>query len=162
MKKLNQYIQEKFILNKNTKPIYKYFPKDKTELRKILEERLREDKNADLNDIDVSKITDMGFNGYNSEHGGLFEGLDPHNIDISKWDVSKVTSMNWMFIECKNFNSDVSHWDVSKCTNMGLMFCKCEKFDSDLSKWNVSKVTNMHEMLYGCDSLKNKPSWYKE
>ena len=59
MKKLNQYIQEKFILNKNTKPKYQYFLKTKGELRSILEERLAKDKNANLNDINVSEITDM-------------------------------------------------------------------------------------------------------
>ena len=59
MKKLNQYIQEKFELNKNTKVIYKYFPITKEELRKILEERLKKDKNANLNDIDVSRLDDL-------------------------------------------------------------------------------------------------------
>ena len=67
----------------------------------------------------------------------LFKYLDPHNIDISEWDVSNVEDMNGMFYECKNFNCDLSDWDVSNVIDM---------------KW----------MLGGCDSLKNKPSWYKE
>ena len=42
------------------------------------------------------------------------------------------------------------------------MFYGCKKFNSDLSKWNVSKVKDMEYMFLGCDSLKNKPSWYKQ
>ena len=179
MKKLNQYIQEKFILNKNTKPIYNYYPKTREELIEILEERLKEDKNANLNDIDVSKVTDMN---------NLFVGLDPHNIDISKWkvsmditnmsdmfngcenfnsnlskwDVSTVDDMNGMFSDCKRFNSDLSKWDVSNVEDMGYMFNGCENFNSDLSNWNVSEVKDMTYMFNECNSLKNKPSWYKE
>ena len=40
------------------------------------------------------------------------------NIDISKWNVSNVTSMNSMFYKCKEFSSDLSKWDVSNVTNM--------------------------------------------
>ena len=118
MKTINQYIQEKFIISKNTKLItYKYFPKTKEELREILEKRLLEDKNADLNDIDVSKITDMS---------DLFFRLDPHNIDISEWDVSKVENMSYMFFGCRNFNSNLSKWKVSKWKDTSYMFFGCK------------------------------------
>ena len=40
----------------------------------------------------------------------LFYKLDPHNIDISEWDVSNATSLAQMFYECKNFNCDLSQW----------------------------------------------------
>ena len=117
MKTINQYIQEKFIINKNTKSGYKYFPKTKEELKEILEKRLLEDKNTNLNDINVSGITDMG---------ELFMYLDPHNIDISEWDVSKVENMSYMFFGCRNFNSDLSNWKVSKVKNMNNMFFNCK------------------------------------
>ena len=90
MKNLNNYIIERLHITKKTS-IYNYFPKTKEELRKILEERLTKDKNADLNDIDVSQITNMF---------ELFYKLDPHNIDISNWDVSNVTNMSYMFLNC--------------------------------------------------------------
>ena len=66
-----------------------------------------------------------------------------------------------MFDGCKNFNSDLSNWNVSGVEDMGFMFDDCENFNCDLSKWDVSKVTNMEDMFDGCNSLKNKPSWYK-
>ena len=96
MKNLKDIILERLHITKKTS-IYNYFPKTKEELVKILEERLAKDKNADLNDIDVSKITDMSY---------MLYGLNPHNIDISNWDVSNVTDMHQMFYGCYEFNSD--------------------------------------------------------
>ena len=157
MKNLDAYITEKILINKNTN-IYSCHPKNKAELREILVERLKEDKNANLNDIDVSGITDMGT--YNTIF--LFEDLDPHNIDISKWNVSNVTNTDGMFFKCQNFNCDLSQWDVSNVTHMANMFYGCQNFNCDLSQWDVSNVTNMFYMFHGCKSLKNIPSWYKE
>ena len=154
MKDIKQYIQEGFKLGKNkvSKITYNYFPKNKMELKEILKERLAKDKDADLNDIDVSNITDMVY---------LFEHLDPYNIDISEWNVSKVEDAHGMFWVCEHFNCDLSNWDVSNIKDMYGMFYKCEHFNSDLSKWDVSKVKDMGFMFYDCKSMKNKPSWYK-
>jgi len=155
MKTLNYYIFEKLIINKDTKvKMYNYHPKDKNELSSLIKELLKErGKNADLNDIDTSKITDMSH---------LFEKLNPHKIDISEWNVSNVRDMRFMFYYCKNFNSDLSEWDISKVKNMTFMFDGCKKFDFDLSKWNVNNSVEKEYMFDNCDSLKNKPSWYNE
>ena len=152
MKELNQYILEKLKINKDSNK-YHYHPKNRDELHSLIEKLLEERGNdANLNDIDVSDITDMS---------GLFEDLDPYNIDISKWDVSNVENMEYMFFGCENFNSDLSNWNVSKVKNMQYMFFGCENFNSDLSNWDVSNVKYMGHMFYECNSLKNKPSWYK-
>ena len=116
MKNLNNYILEKLNI-KDIKHQYNYFPKTKDELRKILDERLKDDKNANLNDINVSEITNMSC---------LFSDLDPHNIDISEWDVSNVIDMFKMFYGCNNFNSDLNKWDVSKVQTMAYMFSGCD------------------------------------
>ena len=96
MKSLSHYIQEKLIIKKNK---YKYFPQTKKELQDIILQRIKDEGNkVDLNDIDVSKITDMS---------NLFEYSD-FNVDISKFDVSNVTNMNDMFNGCIIFNKDIS------------------------------------------------------
>ena len=113
MKSLKNYIQEKLVIKKNK---YKYFPKTKEKLKAIIKKRIKAEGNeADLNDIDVSNITDM------SE---LFEGTG-FNGNISRWDVSNVTNMTYMFYGCKSFNQDISNWDVSKVTDMEYMFDYC-------------------------------------
>ena len=148
MKKLNTYIQEKLVVVHKS---YSCTPKTTMEIQDILEERLEQDPDADLNDIDVSNITDMS---------NLFWGLDPHNIDISEWDVSNVETMKNMFLNCENFNSDLSLWDVSNVQDMSDIFNGCRKFNSDLSGWDVSNVEDMRYMFDGCDSMKKLPEWY--
>ena len=92
MKSLARYIQEKLVIKKNKGVEYKYFPQTKKELKDIILQRIKTEGNeVDLNDIDVSKITDMS---------ALFEGTD-FNGDISKWDVSNVINMRYMFAECE-------------------------------------------------------------
>ena len=151
MKPLTQYIQEKLVIKKNKTPNYKYFPETKEELKDIIKQRIKDEGNeVDLNDIDVSKITDM------SE---LFRNLD-FNGDISNWDVSNVTNMRAMFARCVNFNQDISGWDVSKVKDMFATFYNCSKFNQDISKWDVSNVEIYSSMFSGCPiNEKHKPKF---
>ena len=149
MKPLTYYIQEKLIIKKSNN--YKYFPETKKELKDIIIKRIKAKGNeVDLNDIDVSKITDMS---------DLFGGTD-FNGDISGWDVSNVTDMSRMFYRCEAFNQDISSWDVSNVINMDSMFWECKAFNKDISRWDVSKVENMNNIFKGClIEEKNKPSF---
>ena len=141
MKKIDTYITEKLKLNRDSDG-YEYHPNNKDELSSIIEKLLEErGPDADLNDIDVSKITDMK---------GLFADLDLINVDVSEWNVSNVTNMERMFYGCKKFNGDLSEWDVSNVENMESMFAECNKFNSDVSKWDVSKCKNMFAMFFAC------------
>jgi len=55
----------------NEKNIYKFFPKDKNELKKIIEQQIKKyGNNVNLNNIDVSNITDMYMLFYSSEFNG--------------------------------------------------------------------------------------------
>ena len=138
MKSLKSYIQEKLTIKKSK---YNYQPETKEELQDIIKKRIeQEGPEVDLNDIDVSKITDMSY---------LFEETD-FNGNISEWDVSNVISMYAMFWECEEFNQDISSWDVSNVTDMSYMFWECKAFNQDISGWDVSNVTNMNAMFYGC------------
>ena len=166
MKSLKSYIQEKLIIKKSNKQSnnnYKYFPKTKEELKDIIKKRIKQEGNeVDLNDIDVSEITDMSelfretnFKGDISnwnvsnvtDMSRMFWGCKEFNQDISVWNVSNVTDMSNMFDWCEDFNQDISGWDVSNVTDMSYMFGGCENFNQDLSSWNVSNVKEMESMF---------------
>jgi surface protein len=153
MKQINTYINEKLRLTSK----YSCHPKDKYELTQIIIERIVNDGlECDLNDIDVSKITDMG---------GLFDAnsnkaFKKFNGDISLWNVSNVENMRDMFFGCIKFNGDISLWDVSNVKDMYGMFCECGRFNCDLSSWNVSNVENMNYMFEYCKRFKcDLSSW---
>ena len=49
-------------------------------------------------------------------------------FDVSKWDVSNVENMIWLFFKCKKFDCDLSNWDVSNVNKTSYMFYDCESF----------------------------------
>jgi surface protein len=61
------------------------------------------------------------------------------NQDIVNWDVSKVTTMVWMFWDAKAFNQDIGNWDISSLTNAIHMFkdtsMTLNNMDSTLRGW---------------------------
>lgn len=127
----------------------KYFPQTKFELKNIIEERIeKEGYECDLNDIDISKITDMSRLFTSSEARCKFNG------DISKWDVSHVANMEGMFLR-SDFNGDISMWNVSNVDSMSYMFFG-SKFDGDLSGWKV-KNDVMHANMFDSSPLYSKP-----
>ena len=92
MKSLNEYITEKLKVSKNQNQ-YNYYPQTKKELYDLIIKRIKEEgNNVNLNDIDISNITDMS---------NLFYDYEDFNGDISGWDVSNVTNMCEMFNGCK-------------------------------------------------------------
>ena len=59
-----------------------------------------------------------------------------------------------MFYGCRNLISlDLSNFNTSSVTNMEYMFYNCKNLISlDLSNFNTSSVTSMRDMFYGCNS----------
>ena len=86
---------------------------NKEELKSFINQRIRIERNpnCNLNDIDVSRVTDMSELFMNSAFNG----------DISQWNVSNVRDMERMFSH-SIFKGDLSKWDVSNVRNMSGMF----------------------------------------
>ena len=154
MKNLKDIIQERLHINKDIKShYYNYHPKTRDELKELVDKLIKErGKEANLNDIDTSEITDMSALFYYSSFNG----------DISGWDVSNVKIMYSMFehSEFTGKNGDISNWDVSNVKDMRYMFTD-SKFNGDISKWNVSNVQYMDYMFDDSPLEKNTPKWYK-
>ena len=92
MRSLNEYITVDESRQDNLRPT------SKKELKELINQRIEEQgPRCDLNDIDVSRITDMSY---------LFDDTN-FNGDISKWNVSNVKNMSYMF-SYSDFDGDIS------------------------------------------------------
>jgi surface protein len=78
----------------------------------------------------------------------MFDNAYGLQASINHWDVSNVTDMSYVFAGANNFNQPLDQWDVSKVTSMKSMFLLASKFNQDISGWNVSNVTNMRQLFY--------------
>ena len=104
-----------------------------------------------LSTVDISNVTSFGSDGY-----GLFEECKRLKfLDLSVWDVSKITQMYKMCYNCKSLESiDLSGWNTSKVTNMRSMFYGCNSLTSlDVSHFDTSNVKYMDNMFNGCSGL---------
>lgn len=155
-------------------PDYKYFPKNLQELRNAIRKHNIETPDLDLNDIDVSQVTDFG---------ELFAHFENETIDISGWDMSNAENLGGMFVVCKNLKYvNINGIDTSNVRNMnrmfatcknlkkidgienlnvdnleacGQMFIRCESLtELDLSKWKPKKLTHTYLMFSECHKLK--------
>ena len=114
-------------------------PKTKEELISIIHDRiLKKGYKCNLNDIDVSDITDMNNLFDNSNFSG----------NVSGWNVSKVKYMRGMF-GGSDFVGDLSKWDVSNVTDMTSMF-EDTNYTKDISMWNVNKVKRYKNIFRNC------------
>jgi len=85
-------------INVTNKIIYKFFPKNKNELKKIIKNQIKKyGDTVDLNNIDTSQISNMSYLFKNSKFNG----------NISKWNVSNVIDMSYMFSN-SIFDKDIS------------------------------------------------------
>ena len=85
----------------------------------------------------------------------MFVECNNFNDNITGWDVSNVTNMSAMFDNTYLFNQPIGSWDVSNVQNISYMFLQNTVFDQDLSSWDVSNVVNMKGVFNGCTSFDN-------
>ena len=89
-----------------------------------------------------------------------FYGCTDFNQEIETWNVSKVENMSGLFRGASSFNSDISPWDVSALKNASRLFKLASSFNQDLMEWNVSGVTNMNSMFFGASAFNDSiNSW---
>jgi surface protein len=72
---------------------------------------------------------------------------------ISDWNTSRVTNMERVFHDRRDFNLDIGQWNVGRVTDMGSMFYGASEFNQDLGQWNVSNVTDMGSMFHGASQF---------
>ena len=151
MKSLNEYIIEKILINKGSKFINnKIKVKSREQLQSIILERYNNNSSfVDLSDIDISELDDLT---------SIFYGLyEMEVVDISGWDTSNVTIMDYTFSRCKKLKKiiGIENLDVSKLRCANCMFSYCEKLvELDLTNWNPISLQKTRYMFYDCLNLK--------
>ena len=119
---------------------------------------------GDIKFWDVSGVTVLGVP--ETDYGSFFPAA--FNADISRWNVSNVTTFRGAFNNCDNFNADISNWNVSNVTSMYRMFYSyygaygsvTSAFNANISRWDVSRVQDMGVMFFGARSFnQNISGW---
>ena len=76
-------------------------------------------------------------------------------VDLSKFDTSKITTMLLMLTECSSLEKiNFGNINTSSVENMAGLFYGCSKLTSiDLSNLDISNVKTMEAMFYECSNL---------
>lgn len=86
---------------------------------------------------------------------------------INEWDVSGVTSFDFIFCawsawtdrgcnaDCNDFNSDINGWDTSQATSMQGLFMEARGFNQPVT-FVTSQVTNMQRMFNNAASFNHE------
>ena len=131
----------------------------------------------------IKGINSFKINKVNNIKGMFQECYELEYLDLSNFDTSNITSMEFIFNKCKKlkeikginkFNTkkvkdmkaifqeceeleylDLSNFDTSNNTHMGCMFFGCKKLKKikGINQFNTSKVNNMDAMFYQCSEL---------
>jgi surface protein len=103
--------------------------------------------------LDLSTVSDVldltGITNMSSMFEDCFSITTINNIDL--WITLAITTMNYMFYRCTNFNQPLS-FNTSAVTNMSSMFEGCTLFNNPLV-FNTSSVIFMNSMFYGADAF---------
>ena len=93
-----------------------------------------------IEDIDTSNVTNMNF---------LFNQTKIKELNLPKWDVRKVTTMQRMVETLNDLTSvNLNGWETSACTDMSYLFTSCKSLTSiDISSWDTSNVQTMESMF---------------
>ena len=145
------------------RPCFEYardaiYPVDDRELRiviKTLRKLYGFEEHMNLNWIDVSRVTSM----YNLFYVEFLPGNQKAacNVDVSRWDVSSVRDMAFMFFH-SSFNGDISKWDTRSLQNCGSMFAHSD-FNVDISCWDISNIRYMTTMFYKSKMNRDLSRW---
>lgn len=111
-----------------------------------------------LETLDISGWNVSKITNFNSMFNGC---ISLKALDVSNWDTSAATTMSYMFYNCRSLTSlDLSNWNTNNVTNLGNIFSNCISLTTvgDISNWNTSKVTTLEAMFCYCYSLNSLPN----
>ena len=73
---------------------------------------------------------------------------------LGSWDTTSVTTLLSTFDSAAEMNSDLSKWNVAKVKTLEFMFSSASKFvGTGLSEWDTTSVTNLNSTFYKAVSM---------
>lgn len=104
--------------------------------------------------LDTSNVTNMSnaFNTFSTSS----------SLDLTGWDISKVTNIQNMFYDAKITELDVTGWNVSTIKSFYYLFYASSiSTIIGLDTWDTSNITNMDSLFKGCKatSLSGISNW---
>lgn len=85
------------------------------------------------------------------------------NIDLGDFDASNVTNMYYSFNGCTNLKTvKIDKFNTKNVINMGGLFSDCTSLEElDLTNFDTSNVTSLYRAFFGCTNLKklNLSTW---
>lgn len=139
---------------------------DAVDLYLLVNSSLTKDYGSCIGDWDVSRISDFDRvfdrNRFVSSTPCVIGNCLSFYLDedLSRWNTTSATSMEYMFAHARHFNSPLGAWDVSGVSSMAGMFLFATSFDQPLANWDVSKATFMDGMFaYALEFNQDLSSW---
>jgi hypothetical protein len=83
------------------------------------------------------------------DFSAMFEGASRFDRSVSRWDVSRATTMASMFERAARFDRPLAAWDVGRVRSMERMFWGASRFNGEVGSWSVHEVCSMREMFRG-------------
>ena len=86
---------------------------------------------------------------------GMLQGTPITSLDLSAWNTDSLTSMRYMFENCTKLTSlDLSGWNTSNVTSMEGLFSHDQQLtDLSMDGWNTGSVRLMGHMFEYCTKL---------
>lgn len=105
-----------------------------------------------IGDWTATDTLDLTQNGRTSLKEFMYKQLYNLSIDFSKWNISSITTMEYLFSSCNNFTggTGLNTWDMTNVENIVDMFLYCRKFNQDLSSWVLSSLIIAQSAFMGC------------
>ncbi len=95
-----------------------------------------------LSRYNLIKVPDYIPSYWTSLNGMFMQCRALNDVNITKWNTSNITSMEYLFFNCAAFNQPIGSWDVSSVKSVNNMLSGCSAFNQDLSGWTFSAGTS--------------------
>ena len=112
-----------------------------------------------FNSANVPELDVSGWNiGKVTNIQSMFENCKVTTIaGLESWDTSYITSFDCLFKGCKANILNISNWNISKVTKLSGTFDGCSELNVlDISNWDTSKITDfgsVYKFISGCSNL---------